>query len=543
MSPDNLDTLGYIPFHIPTDPLDPELDTFRVFVKTMDENSVHSPQGLIETPFSACVVPDTIEGRRALVDKVFFLFEEELKKLRFSKKQISDIKHALETLVPDSSNVDFEFIFQDRVCGFLQIMEILRKLFFATGERNVVVAEAQRLSAKLFGDYVGAQAVLAVLPHEQFRALLYPKTGRLSCLTELLQLSPHFRIEQLDPILTAYFNKISEIGLNEQKEWKFRRFLISKLHFFDAKRPDLDLHLEKLTDRLETVKDEESLTKAIGQFGGGRLNISLTNGSNGTEAHNLPELFGELNRADRLLGERKPAGYSVVPASTSKRNEVRQRIADLFNTGVEDENLCRFLTGNVELLLDTADPCFDEVLTDRDCGVIELLRLTYNDAIKRNRNIESAIIGFRRLIEGATGLPWKSRNGEQSRREVLMERLEKRRAAERLVENAQCFDALCCRMNRTADLLREIRASFLEAAADLDINFDMSVQWFRVFIGNLNSFVVEKNTDEVPGLEDALSDIKDVFESATEPREVARAIDTFAQRTLPALLRSSQLSE
>ena len=82
MSSDNLDPLGYIPLHIPTDPLYPELDdmdTFKTFALTMEENSVKPTQRCPNTPLSACSIPDTPEGRRALVDKIFLLFEEELK--------------------------------------------------------------------------------------------------------------------------------------------------------------------------------------------------------------------------------------------------------------------------------------------------------------------------------------------------------------------------------------------------------------------------------------------------------------------------------
>ena len=544
MSSDNLDPLGYIPLHIPTDPLYPELDdmdTFKTFALTMEENSVKPTQRCPNTPLSACSIPDTPEGRRALVDKIFLLFEEELKRLDFSDEQISAITGALETLVPDVFSMDFEPIFQDRVYGFFGIMKTLRKLFFETGDRNIVTAEARRLSAG-FDDNISAQAVLAVLPHEQFSDVLHPGTGRLNCLTEILEFCPHFRVEQLDPVLTAYFNKISEIKLGESNELKVRKSLISALYHFDAKRPDLDLHFKKLSDRLEEAVDKDSLVEAVGQFGAEKLNISLANGANSTGAHNLPQLFGELKRADYFLGARKPVGYSVVSALTSNRDTVRKCIADLFNANIEDENLRRFLEEDVESLLSTDDPYFDEALTDRNCGVIELLKLTYNDAIRRRGDVETAIIGFRRLIEGIVKLPWKSRDGEQSRRNVLMKRLEKRRVSERLMGNAKCFDSLCSRMNGTAELLGEVRDSFMGATGDLDVNFDMCAQWFSVFIENLSGFVGD-NSDKVPELKNALNEIRDIFESATKPREILGAIDTFVQRTLPALREKSTASQ
>lgn len=550
MSLDKLDPLGYIPLHIPTDPLDEDLDTFVKFSGEMEQNSVKPTDEAPNLPFSAYVIPDTFEGRQVLIKKVFSLFRQELKILGFNNEQILAVTGALKIFIPDPFNGDFEHIFKDRICGFFAMMMLLKKLFLASSNKDVVVTQAKHLSAGL-DEYVGIESFLSILPYEQFRDVLYPKTGRLSCLTEILQFSPHFKskVEQLDEILTVYFCKVIELGLNEPEELRYRKFLMSKICYFDARRPDLDLHFKKLGEAMDKAFDRKSLAKAIQQFGEVKLNVNLAEGSNATGARNFPQFFTELKLADRELGRNKPpVEYSVVGTlgSTKIRETARKRITDLFNAEVKDSSLRKLLEGGVGSLLDSANPDFDEALADRGCGAIELLRLTYNDMmrrIERGGDAAPAFVGFAQLVQGVDRLPWKSRNGEQSRRDVLIERLERRRVVEFLVRNVQCFDSLCARMNGTADLLREIRANFMEAVSDLGINFNTSAQWFYVFAQNLAGFVKDTDTDKIPELKDALSEIRDIFESATKPQEISGAISTFVQRTLPMLGNKSIVSQ
>lgn len=537
--------------------------SFSDFLKALNENSFNAEKSGVS--YTALEIPPDAENRLLWCASLIALFEKQLQHDGIlDKKVLGAVRQSIVLLLPDPMSQDFDLVIKDRVFGIIAIMKMLLDLCRQGAPVELIESEAALLSDDLKGNKL-VENVFANLPLNLYKQALQPKIQRLKDVigakaiaeeNEKLRHEICSRFKEykkyIDEIFTAYRSKVNKFVavLPRHEEVKLENYFLNSFMEFDPKRTDTEIILSKLKFGLESAESPAALFKAIEEFGENKLlDITLTGGPNMTRADTLPELFEEMMSSERVLGVKNSQRYPVRLSNggneqegtdadfvSGRRKEIKAKIINLFNASIEDPYWREFARGEIDAFLDVENADFAERILDRKAGILELLRLTYNNSVQRG-GVAVALIEFRGMIRSVVGLPFRAERGKVCARNVLVDRVEQLKIGDFSRRNGRLVEDIRSRLNGSGHLIGAVRDSFIGAIEDLRISPYKKEQWLYVLMSKLATV---ENFEGIEGLPDALEELMVVLNGATQEDQISDAIDHFVQKVLPELSRRMQ---